>query len=96
MFASYLLLADALRRIYKNFVSDLNLNTKLIFSYFTNTIFYFSSLMITSILFLVCNRNFEAVPVLTGELITNLASELMTAVLVVIFWKIIDNIPSVA
>lgn len=95
MLGSYLLLADALRRLYLNLKAntDFVLNKRLIFVYFGSTIFYFICLAVAFGLFMSSGLIYFAPKAMVGQLLCNFASYIMQSVMIVIYWKILVNLP---
>ena len=96
MLGSYLLLGDALRRLYSNLKAntDVVLNIKLIFVYLGSTIFYFICLAVAFGLFMSSGLTYFAPKAIIGQLLCNLASYIMQSLMIVIYWNILVNLPS--
>jgi hypothetical protein len=95
MLGSYLLLADALRRLYSNLKAktDVVLNIRLIFVYFGSTIFYFICLAVAFGLFMSSGQHYFVPKAIIGQLLCNLASYIMQSLMIVIYWNILVNMP---
>jgi len=95
LLGSYLLLADALRRLYLNLKgnTDFVINKKLIFVYFASSIIYLVFLAVSFWLFVTSENHYYAKKALIGQLLSNFASYFMNFVIMVIFWKILVNMP---
>ena len=90
-----MLLADALRRIYKNLKDNtkVELNKTMMLAYLVSTIFYFVSIVVLLWLTIKSSYDPQAYRAVVGQFIGNFASYFMSAILLVIYWKILVNLP---
>jgi hypothetical protein len=95
MLGSYLLLADALRRLYTNLKdnSDVKLNKGMMCTYLISTIFYFFSLVALLVLAIKSDYHFYSREAVIGQLLGNFASYGMQAILIAIYLQILANLP---
>ena len=96
MLGSYMLLADALRRLYKNLkdYSDVKLNKTLMCAYFASTIFYFVCIVVLLVLTILSKYEYYSTKALIGQLLSNLSGYCMDAILIVLYWEILKNLPT--
>jgi len=95
MLLSFMLLADALRRIYKSLKDNdkVEVNKKMMLVYFASLIYYFISSVV--VLWLTAKSHYDlyAKRTIVGQIIVDSAKYIMSTIILVIYWRILTNLP---
>jgi len=95
MFVSFMLLADALRRLYKNLKDNdkVEVNKRMMLVYFASLIYYFICCVVVLVLTAKADYDLYAKPAIVGQIVEDTAKYIMSTIILAIYWKILANLP---
>lgn len=90
-----MLLADALRRLYKNLKDNdkVEVNKRMMLVYFASLIYYFICCVVVLVLTAKADYDLYATPAIVGQIVEDTAKYIMSSIILAIYWKILANLP---